>query len=131
MSKTNHNSKPSDQGSQSEPFFATPPELQESLCHQGNSQPDKLEQVLAQLVGQIQKAPGKTERRKLKTRLISTIQNSKLLSDCDESQFPVEVYRKAEQELLLEVCLNLHLYNSAQGTVTNWIESKFAEFLNS
>lgn len=130
MSKPNHNPKPFDKGSQSEPFFATPPELQQSSYHQGDSQSDELEQVLAQLVEQIQKATGKTEGRKLKTQLISTIQKSKLLSHDDKSQFPEEVYRKAEQKLLLEVCLNIDLYNPANGMVTNWIESKFAEFLN-
>lgn len=93
--------------------------------------PDELERLLEQLVAKAQKAPRKTiERAKILTQLISTIQEYQLLSYLDKSQFPEELYLETKQKVLQEICWSVDLYDPAKGTVTNWVQSKFAKLLN-
>lgn len=91
--------------------------------------PVDLEEGLISLIRQAQKYPSKSlESRKAKTQIICLIQQSGLLSR-HESDFPEEVYARGKQNLLIDICHNIHKYDIVRGAIGAQIESKFVEFL--
>ena len=91
--------------------------------------PMDVEERLTYLFGQAQKySPKSLESRKAKTQITCLIQESGLLSR-QKYDFPEDVYRQGKQNLLIDICHNIHNYDTVKGEIATQIESKFIELL--